>query len=148
MIARAKKLLFKKAVLDATYLDGAFIKVVKYVRSRCFRAVVDCLSNDTPDNFEPFLTRLSAKAKDPKSTRRLNELKTLSNLRPCVGSDKGRLENADLLFKVLRTSIWLKGNQFYFWIFTELVLMSFIKVDVCKTLNTNVFGYINNIVSI
>ena len=101
VIAKAKKVAVKKPVLDATYLDSAFIKVVEYVQSRCFGAVVDCLSNDTPDNFEHILKRLSAKAKDPESTRRFNELKTLRNLRPCVGSDRllrveGRLENADL----------------------------------------------------
>ena len=101
VIAKTKKVAVKKLVLDATYLHSAFIKVVEYVQSRCFGAVVDCLGNDTPDNFEHILKRLSAKAKDLESTRRLNELKTLCNLRPCVGSDKllrveGRLENADL----------------------------------------------------
>ena len=73
MIAKTKKVAVKKPVLDATYLDSAFIEVVEYVQSRCFGAVVDCLSNDTPDNFEHILKRLNAKAKDPESTRRFNE---------------------------------------------------------------------------
>ena len=77
LIAKTKKVAVKKTILDATYLDSAFVKVVEYVQSQCFGAVVDCLSNDTPDNFEHILKRLSAKAKDPESTRRFNELKTL-----------------------------------------------------------------------
>ena len=45
---------------------------------------------------------MNGKAKNPESMRRLNELKALRNLRPCVGSDnllriEGRLENASAL---------------------------------------------------
>ena len=55
-----------------------------------------------PDDFDAILKRLKEKSNDnEKFTRRINELKMLWNLRPCVGSDllfrvDGRLENADL----------------------------------------------------
>ena len=82
-------------------MDNAFVKIVKYVQSRSFGAAVESLKKESPDQFESIIERLRSKAKDPDSTRRLNELKTLRNLRPCVGSDsllrvEGRLENAAL----------------------------------------------------
>ena len=49
---------------------NAFLKVVEYALS--FGAVVDCLNDETPDNFVHILNRLSTKAKDPESTS-LNE---------------------------------------------------------------------------
>ena len=99
--AQAKRNTFTKPKLDATYLDNAFIKIVKYVQSRSFGAAVESLKQESPDQFESIIERLRSKAEDPDSTRRLNELKTLRNLRPCVGSDsllrvEGRLENAAL----------------------------------------------------
>ena len=82
-------------------MDNAFVKIVKYVQSRSFGAAVESLKKESLDQFESMIERLRSKAKDPDSTRRLNELKTLRNLRPCVGSDsllrvEGRLENAAL----------------------------------------------------
>ena len=51
--------------------------------------------------FESIRKRLDSKTNDPDSKRRLNELKTLCNLRPCGDLNnclriEGRLENADL----------------------------------------------------
>ena len=59
------------------------------------------MSGDSPDKFESFVFRWSKNATDPDEKRRVNELKTLRNLRPCIGQDlllrvDGRLENADL----------------------------------------------------
>ena len=62
---------------------------------------MELLSKESHDEFDSIIKRLYSNAKDPDSSRRLNELKTLRNLRPCVGSDnllrvEGRLENASL----------------------------------------------------
>ena len=59
------------------------------------------LRNDSSDDYDAFLKRLRNLAVNSEQTRHLNELKTLRNLRPCIGLDlllrvKGRLENADL----------------------------------------------------
>ena len=99
--AIAKGSTFKKFILDATYLDYAFKKIVKYVQFRCFGAAVELLSKKSPDEFDSIIKRLYINAKDPDSSRHLNEFKTLRNLHPCVGSDnllrvEGRLENASL----------------------------------------------------
>ena len=82
-------------------LDCIFIKIVKYVQSRSFGAAVESLKQESPDEFERIIVRLRSKAKDPDPTRRLNEIKTLRNLRPFVGLDsllrvEGHLENAAL----------------------------------------------------
>ena len=78
-------------------MDLAFLKVVKYVQSRNFGAAIKLLSGGSPDKFEALVSN----ATDPDEKRRVNELKTLRNLRPCIGQDLllcvyGRLENADL----------------------------------------------------
>ena len=82
-------------------MDKAFVNIVKYVQSQRFGAAIKLLSKESPDEFESILKRLGSKTNDPDSKRRLNELKTLRNLRPCVDLDnclrfEGRLENADL----------------------------------------------------
>ena len=92
---------FFKPVLNVAYLDLAFLKVVKYVQSRNFWAAIKLLSGGSPDKFKSFVSRWSKNATDPDEKRRVNELKTLRNLRPCIGQDlllrvDGRLENADL----------------------------------------------------
>ena len=102
MAAKKLGVSFQKPRFNATYLDKAFIKIVKYVQFRCFGAAVELLSQDSADAFESILKQLNGKAKNPESMRRLNELKALRNLRPCVGSDnllriEGRLENASAL---------------------------------------------------
>ena len=101
VVARFKKINFQKPDLNAVYLDHALIMTVKYVQRRCFGTAVDSLRKVTPNDFDAILRRLNEKRCDPKSTRRINELKTLKNLRPCIGLDSlfrvdGRLENAEL----------------------------------------------------
>ena len=84
-------------------MDSAYLKAVKYVQQRCFGAAIDSLRRGFLDDFDAILKRVKEKSNDnEKFTRRINELKMLRNLRPCVGSDllfrvDGRLENADLL---------------------------------------------------
>ena len=102
IVAKIKKTAFVKPVLNAQYLDSAYLKAVKYVQQRCFGAAIDSLRRGSPDDFDAILKRLKEKSNDnEKFNRRINELKMLRNLRPCVGSDllfrvDGRLENADL----------------------------------------------------
>ena len=77
------------------------MKVVKYVQARRFGDVLRPLSQGSPDDFKVMLKRLSHGVATPDNTRRVNELKTLRNLWPCVGPDSllradGRLENAEL----------------------------------------------------
>ena len=87
--------------LDAKYLDDALLDVVKYVQWNYFGAAVDCLKNNSPDEFDSFLKRMIEKAVDVNDLRRISELKTLRPLRPCIDAGsilrvEGRLENADL----------------------------------------------------
>ena len=101
VVATVKGRKFYKPVLDAAYLDLAFLKVVKYVQSRNFGAAIKLLGGGSPEKFESFVSRWSKNATDPDEKRRVNELKTLRNLRPCIGQDlllrvDGRLENANL----------------------------------------------------
>ena len=100
VVAKAEEVAFQKPVLNARWLDKAFVNIVKYVQSQRFGAAVKLLSKESPDEFES-IKRLGSKTNDPESKRRLNELKTLRNLRPSVDLDnclriEGRLENADL----------------------------------------------------
>ena len=101
VVDKAKSIKFIKPDLSVTYLDLAFIKAVKYVQSQSFGAAMHVLSVGSPDDFEAFIKSRLKTATNNDDKRRLNELKALRNLRPCVGPDKlfridGRLENADL----------------------------------------------------
>ena len=66
-----------------------------------FWATVSLHSRKSPHDFEAFLKRWANKADSLDERRRVNESKSLRNLRPCVGYDMllrvdGQLENADL----------------------------------------------------
>ena len=98
---KLEKPLIKRPVFNAAFLDRALVKAVKFAQPRCFRAAVDLLSRKSPDDSEAFLKRWATKANSSDERRRVNDLKSLRNLRPCVGHDillrvDGRLENADL----------------------------------------------------
>ena len=98
-VARSKRLSFCKPDMNATFLDRGFVKAIAYVQKRHFGDVIEPLREGSPDDFEAVLKRIGAGSNG--NTRRVHELKTLRNLRPCVGSDlllriDGRLENADL----------------------------------------------------
>jgi len=65
------------------------------------RAAIKQLQDGSPDKFQLILKRLSAKLTTTEHMHLVNELKTLRNLRPCVGFDlmfrvEERLENASL----------------------------------------------------
>ena len=96
-----KKLAFSVPVLNAKKLDEAFIDIIRYVQQNRFGAAIDLLKNESPDAFESILKKLSAKTTRTEEMRRLAELKSLRNLRPCVDDElilriDGRLENAEL----------------------------------------------------
>ena len=55
VVAKFKKINFQKPDLNATYLDHALVKTVKYVQGRCFRAAVDSLRRGSPDGFDAIL---------------------------------------------------------------------------------------------
>ena len=96
---KVKKVPFQKPVLNATFLDLAFMKIVRYVLLVCFGATIVPLSRGTPDDFEAILTSLNNNSKTSEASRRINELKSLRSLRPCIGHDallpvEGRLKNS------------------------------------------------------
>ena len=115
VVAKFKKINFQKLNLSAAYLDDALIKTVKYEQGRCFGTAVDSLCKGTPDDFDAILRRLDEKRYNPEGTRRINELKTLKNLRPFIGLDSlfrvdWRLENAELPLDA-KHPIILSGRQ-------------------------------------
>ena len=101
LVAKSRKALFVRPVLNATYLVRALVKAVEYVQSRCFGAAINLFSRKSPNDFESFLKRWTNNANNLGERHRVNELKSLRSLRPCVGGGgllrvEGRLENADL----------------------------------------------------
>ena len=96
-----KRAEFKKPILNASYLDRALMEAVWYVQFLSFGAAIKLLREDSPDKFDQMLKRLYSNANGADEMRKINELKTLRNLRPCVDTDmmlrvEGRLENAEL----------------------------------------------------
>ena len=84
ILVKARKGAFYRPKLDAKYLDDALFHVVKYVQSNYFGAAVDCLKNNSPDEFDSFLKRMSKKAVDVDDLCRISELKTLRPLQLCI----------------------------------------------------------------
>ena len=124
VIAKAKKVAFKRPVADASYLDTAFLNTVNYVQKVCFGAAVDQIKHNSPDQFEAILKKLSAKLLNTEKMHHVSELKTLCNLRPRVGLDsmlrvEGRLENASLPFDTKHSYI-LPGRH----ALTKLIVLS------------------------
>ena len=83
-------------------MEAAFVDIIRYVQSFSFGAAVKLLEEKSSDAFELILKKLNEKAVCAEDFRRIEELKTLRRLRPCVDTDSllridGRLENAELL---------------------------------------------------
>ena len=98
---KVKKKEFVRPVLNASYLYKAFVRLLRYVQNECFGSAVEFLKENSPDEFDTLLRKLSAITNNVIEMHFLNELKTLRKLRPCVGPDlilrvKGRLDNASL----------------------------------------------------
>ena len=77
------------------------MEAVRYVQFLSFGAAIRFLREDSPDKFDQMLKKLYSNANGADEMRKINELKILRNLRPCVDSDmvlrvEGRLENAEL----------------------------------------------------
>ena len=99
--AKSKKVKFEKPKLDAAYLNFAFMNAVRFVQYQSFGAGISLLQKITPDDYDQIFKKLSQDVVNPNQMRKLNKLKSLRNLRPCVDSDlmlrvEGRLENAEL----------------------------------------------------
>ena len=73
VVATVKDRKFCKPELNAVYLDRAFLKVVKYVRSRNFEAAIKLLSGGSLDKFVSAVSRWSKNATDPDEKGRVNE---------------------------------------------------------------------------
>ena len=76
---------------------------IKYVQLQSFGAAINLLKKGSSDKFEQFLKKLCATASNSEEFRKINELKTLRNLRPCLDHEvmlrvEGRLDNAELPF--------------------------------------------------
>ena len=77
------------------------MNAVRFVQYQSFGAAISLLQIGTPDDYDQILKKLSRDVVSPNQMRKLNELKSLRNFRPCVDSDlmlrvEGRLENAEL----------------------------------------------------
>ena len=70
-VAKAKNVSYVRPVLNATFLDRALIKAIKFAQSRCFGAAVDLLSRKSPDDFETFLNRWARRADNSNERRRV-----------------------------------------------------------------------------
>ena len=97
LIAKSKGIPFQRPELNTSY----FIDAVKYVQFRSFGAAITLLKEGSPDNFDQMLKKLQSNVNSAEQMRKINELKTLRNLRPWVDAEfmlcvEGRLENAEL----------------------------------------------------
>ena len=98
---KVKRGTFCRPELNAEFLEDALLNVIRYVQYRSFGAAVELLKKDSPDAFEAILKRLGETATNAAELKRVSELKSLRELRPCVDNDMmlrvdGRLENAEL----------------------------------------------------
>ena len=101
LIAKSNGIPFQRPKLNTLYLDRGFMDAVKYEQFQSFGAVTTLLKEGSPDNFDQILKKLQSNVNSAEKMRKINELKTLSNPRPCVDAEsmlrvEGRLENAEL----------------------------------------------------
>ena len=108
IIAKCKGIQFKRPKLIALYLDQALKYAVKYVQFRSFGAAIKLLRESTPDDFETLLKKLNSKVNNSYQMRKLNELKTLGNLRPCLDSESMFRVEGCLLNSIFRLIL---GNR-------------------------------------
>ena len=104
VVAKAKGLTLKKPMLNSHMREDALVDILKYVQSQCFEAAVQTLKRDSLDPFNAVLKRINQNGNNAADMKRVSEVKTLRDLKPCfVGTDsilrvEGRLENAELRF--------------------------------------------------
>ena len=80
ILAKAIKAAFCRPKLDVKYLNDSLLDVEKYVQSNYFGSTVNCLKNNSPDEFDSFLKCMSKKAVDIDDLHRISELKTMCPL--------------------------------------------------------------------
>ena len=101
IVAKSQKRNLCKLKLDANYLDNAFMDVVKFVQKTHFGTAIKLLQEKSSDAYDLTFKKLGSSLSDLEHVRRVSELKTLRNLRPCVDNDlmlrvEGRHKNTDL----------------------------------------------------
>ena len=101
IVTKLQKRNLCKPKFGAYYLDNAFMDVAKFVQRTHFGAAIKLLQEKSLDAYNLIFKKLGSRLSDLEHLRRVSELKTLRNLRPCVDNDlllhvEGRLENADL----------------------------------------------------
>ena len=101
LVAKHKRKEFIKPLLNAAKLEEALLDLIKYVQHKRFGTAVELLKVNSADAFDSIIKKLSDKVSNTEDMRRISELRTLRNLRPCVDDDSmlrvdGRLENAEL----------------------------------------------------
>ena len=87
IVAKSQKRNLCKPKLDADYLDNALMEVVKFVQKTHFGTAIKLLQEKSSDAYDLILKKLGSNLSDLEHVRRVSELKTLQNLRPCVDND-------------------------------------------------------------
>ena len=101
LVAKHKRKEFIKPLLNAAKLEEALLDLIKYVQHKRFGTAVELLKVNSADAFDSIIKKLRDKVSNTEDMRRISELRTLRNLRPCVDDDSmlrvdGRHENAEL----------------------------------------------------
>ena len=101
IVAKLQKRNLCKSKIGAHYLDNVFMAAVKFVQRTHFGAKIKLLQEKYSGAYHLIFKILGSSLTDLEHIRRVSELKTLQNLRPCVDNDlmlrvEGGLENADL----------------------------------------------------
>ena len=101
VIAKVKHKEFCRPPLTADVFEKSFVDVIWYVQNSCFGVVIELLKQRSSDAFVSILKKLTDNALNSDDLRRISELKSLRDLRPCVDDRQmlrvdGRLENSEL----------------------------------------------------
>ena len=101
VIAKVKHKEFCRPPLTADVFEKSFVDVIWYVQNSCFGVVIELLKQKSSDAFVSILKKLTDNAVNSDDLRRISELKSLRDLRPCVDDRQmlrvdGRLENSEL----------------------------------------------------
>ena len=101
IIAKVKHKEFCRPPLTADVFEKSFVDVIWYVQNSCFGVVIELLKQKSSDAFVSILKKLTDNAVNSDDLRRISELKSLRDFRPCVDDRQmlrvdGRLENSEL----------------------------------------------------
>ena len=92
---------FCRPPLTADGFKKSFVDVIWYAQNSCFGVVIELLKQQSSDAFVSILKKLTDNAVNSDDLRRISELKSLRDLRPCVDDRQmlrvdDRLENSEL----------------------------------------------------